>query len=234
MALISELKLWKYFFIPALIGFVVGAIILTAAWVWSDEFGAWLISWWTWDFGRGVVEWIGQFLGGAVILVLGFIVFKHVVMAFSAPFMAPISEKIEMHLTGKPLNETDTKKEYIRVLMRGIRINMRNLVRELLITLPLLILGFVPIVNLVTGIAVFYVQAYYSGYGNMDYTLERYFNYADTKKFVAANRGVAVGNGFVFTLMLFIPFLGMMLTLPISTAAATISTIEQLKTKKLV
>lgn len=230
--LISELKLWKFFFIPALIGFFVGGGILTAAWFWSDQFGSWLVSWWIWDFGKSVVDWIGQFLGGAAILVLGFVVYKHIVMALSAPFMAPISEKTEMHLTGRSLNETDTSQEYMRTLLRGIKINIRNLFRELLFTIPLLILGFIPLIGLLSGVAILYVQSYYSGYGNMDYTLERHLDYNETKKFVSANKGLAVGNGFVFTLMLFIPLIGMMLTLPVSTAAATIQTVQRIEQNK--
>lgn len=232
LKLISELKLWKYFLVPALIGFLIGGLIITAAWLWSDEFGTWLVSWWRWDFGSNVVDWIGQFLGGAAILVLGFVIFKHIVMAVSAPFMAPISEKIEIHLTGRELDETNTPKEYMRTLTRGIKINVRNLFRELLFTIPLLIIGFIPLVGIVSTVGIFYVQSYYSGYGNMDYTLERHLNYADTKKFVRANKGLAVGNGFVFTLLLFIPIIGMMLTLPISTAAATIQTVQRLEQNK--
>ena len=35
-------------------------------------------------------------------IVIGLILFKHIIMALSAPFMSPVSEKIEAHLTGKP------------------------------------------------------------------------------------------------------------------------------------
>jgi CysZ protein len=63
----------------------------------------------------------------------------------------------------------------------------------------------------VTGVLLIYVQSYYAGFGNMDYTLERYCNYSDTTKFVRNNKGTAVGNGFIFHLLLAIPIFGIML-----------------------
>jgi CysZ protein len=232
LSLIAELKLWKYFFIPALIGFLVGALILTLAFAGADNIGLWLTSLWPFEWGESVINGIANFLGGLIIIAIGLVIYKHVVMALSAPFMAPISEKIEIHLTGRKLNETNTASEYIRTLVRGIKINIRNLLIELLITLPLLILSFIPGINIFSTLLIFYVQSYFSGYGNMDYTLERHLNYNLTKSFVRKNKGVAAGNGFLFTLMLFIPVLGMMLTLPISTAAATVETIRKLEQQK--
>ena len=66
----------------------------------------------------------------------------------------------------------------------------------------------------------------------MDYTLERHKKYGDSIKFVNKHKGVAAGNGTIFILMLLIPFFGIMLALPISTAAATISTVEKLESDK--
>ena len=40
--------------------------------------------------------------------------------------------------------------------------------------------------------------------------------------------GIAFGNGFVFTILLFIPFIGIMLTLPIVTIASTIDAVKKL------
>ena len=232
LKLIAELKLWKYFFIPALIGLLVGGVILTGAYLGSDNIGNWLSGFWPWDFGKSTVEYVSQFLGGLLIVAVGLILYKHIIMALSAPFMAPISEKIEVHLTGKPLDETDTFPEYMRSLARGVKLNIRNLIVELLLTLLLMIIGIIPGVGIITTILIFYVQSYYAGYGNMDYTLERHLDYNLTKKFVRKNRGLAVGNGFVFNTMLFIPLVGIMITLPISTAAATVETVTRIEENK--
>jgi CysZ protein len=78
----------------------------------------------------------------------------------------------------------------------------------------------------------FLVQAYYAGFGNMDYTLERHYGYKESVQFVKSHKGVAIGNGIIFTMMLFIPFIGVLLVLPLSVTAATSQTIGFIENKK--
>ena len=232
--LAGKLKLWKYFFIPAIIGLFVGILIMIAAWYLSEPIGQKIGSYWPFDFWKEAMMSFSIFLGGVFVILIGAIIFKHAVMAFSAPFMTPVSEKIEMHITGKSLDQTDTSAEYIAALVRGIRINLRNLIIEMLITLPLIILSIIPLINIFTTFMLIYVQAYFAGFGNMDYTLERYCNYSETKIFVRNNKGIAVGNGLIFHLLLAIPVVGIMLALPLSTIAATTETLKKLKAVKTV
>lgn len=231
MKLISELKLWKFFFVPILISLLVGIVLIWAAWALSDNVGDYIASYWPFGFWENAIDTISTYLGGLLLLVVGLLVYKHLVMAFAAPFMTPVSEKIEMHLTGRELDQTDSKEEYIAALMRGLRINLRNLIFELLLSLPLLILGIIPVINIITGFLLFYIQAYYSGFGNMDYTLERHRDFQGTVKFVKKNRGIAVGNGTGYLLLLLVPVFGICLALPLSTAAATIDTVKRLNEK---
>jgi CysZ protein len=77
----------------------------------------------------------------------------------------------------------------------------------------------------------FLTQAYYAGFGNMDYTLERHFKYRESVKFVKKHRGLAIGNGIVFMLFLLIPVLGVILVLPLSVTSASLRTIEVLEKK---
>jgi len=72
------------------------------------------------------------------------------------------------------------------------------------------------------------VQSYYAGFGNMDYTLERHFKYSESVKFVRQNRGLAIGNGIVFMLVLLIPLVGIILVLPLSVTAASTETLAVL------
>ena len=66
----------------------------------------------------------------------------------------------------------------------------------------------------------------------MDYTLERYFPYKRSVEYVRAHRGIAIGNGIVFMLILLIPIVGILIVLPLSAVAATITTLRELHTKK--
>jgi len=225
--LVSTLKLWKYFLIPMVISLLTASVVGLLAWTLSDNIGHWVAQIWPWDTGAVIFDRVMQFLSAALIIVIGFILYKHIVMALSAPFMSPVSEKIEQHLLGKQHTHRETS--FSAQLWWGIRINMRNLGMELLLTIPILLLNFIPLIgNILSVVLLFLTQAYYAGFGNMDYTLERHFDYAKSIQFVRNHKGQAIGNGIVFMLFLFIPLVGVILVLPLSVSAATKQTVELL------
>ncbi|WP_308991849.1 EI24 domain-containing protein [Mariniflexile litorale] len=227
--LISKLKLWKYFAVPMLISFITAIFIGISAYGLSDNIGFYISKLWIWNWGKETFTTIGNIIGGLFIIMIGLILFKHIIMALSAPFMSPVSEKIENHLIGE--RHTHRKTSFSEQLWRGIRINVRNLSFELLLTIPILLLGFIPVIGVFSTILLFIVQAYYAGFGNMDYTLERHFKYNESIQFVKNHRGLAIGNGIVFMLFLLIPVIGVILVLPLSVTAASVKTIEALQLK---
>jgi CysZ protein len=231
--LISKLGLWKYFTIPILISVATGLSFVALAYFFSDNLGTLIAKIWPWDWGSETFVTISTYIGGLFILVIGLILYKHIVMALSAPFMSPVSEKVEAHLLGNT-KHIHRNTSFSQQLSRGIRINIRNLFRELLFMIPLLLLSFIPVIGIVFTILIFLIQAYYVGFGNMDYTMERHFNYKESVQFVRKNRGTAIGNGIVFVLMLFIPIIGFIITLPISVVAASTETVKILKEKGLI
>ena len=230
-ALISKLKLWKYFAIPIVISIVTALTIGVTAYGLSDNIGRFISSIWPWDFGKETFTSISTFIGAIVIIAIGLILYKHIIMALSAPFMSPVSEEIETHLTGIEKHQ-HRNTTFGQQLWRGIRINLRNLGKELLITIPILMLKFIPVINIFSTVLLFLVQAYYAGFGNMDYTLERHFKYGESVQFVRKYRGIAIGNGIVFILLLLVPIIGIILVLPLSVTAASLKTVTLLKEER--
>ncbi len=227
--LMSELKLWKYFAIPMAISFLTAVLIGVSAWALSDNIGAFISKLWVWEWGAQTVATLSTIIGALIIIALGLIAYKHLIMAFSAPFMSPVSEKLEAHFYRGVHQHRNTSNA--GQLVRGLKINMRNLVWELMITIPFLILSLIPVIGLLATAILFLIQAYYAGFGNMDYTLERHFRYRESINFVKQNRGYAIGNGIVFMLFLLIPVVGILLVLPISVTAASKTTLELLDQK---
>lgn len=228
-ALISKLKLWKYFAVPIIISLITAIIIGLFTYGLSDNMGRFIAKIWFWDWGKETFTSFATFIGGLMIIAIGLILYKHIIMALSAPFMSPVSEKIEAHLTGIE-RHNHRKTTFQEQLWRGIRINVRNLGKELLVTIPILLLNIIPLIgSIASTILMFLVQAYYAGFGNMDYTLERHFKYKESLQFVRKYRGVAIGNGLVFMLFLFIPVIGVIIVLPLSVTAATLKTVELLE-----
>ena len=227
--LIGRLKLWKYFAIPMLISFFTAILIGVSAWGFSDNLGAFISRLWVWEWGASTVTTLSTIIGGLIIIALGLIAYKHLIMAFSAPFMSPVSEKIEAQFYAgvhQHRNTTNTGQ-----LVRGIKINLRNLFWELLLSIPFLILSLIPVLGILATVMLFLIQAYYAGFGNMDYTLERHLRYRESINFVKKHRGYAIGNGIVFMLFLLIPVAGIILVLPISVTAASKTTLELLDQK---
>ncbi|RZS99167.1 EI24 domain-containing protein [Aquimarina brevivitae] len=226
--LLSKLKLWKYFGIPILISLLTGIFFFSMAYVFSDNLGAYIAKIWMWDWGSETFLVISNWIAGLFIIAIGLVLYKHIVLALSAPFMSPVSEKVEAHILGTKAPKSEHS-SFGKLLIRGIRINGRNLLKELLFVIPLIFLSFIPVIGIVATILIFVIQAYYVGFGNMDYTMERFFKYKESVQFVRKHKGVAIGNGIIFILMLFIPVLGLIITLPIAVVAASTETVKLLQ-----
>jgi CysZ protein len=225
-SIISKLNLWKYFAVPILISLSIGLTVTASVYYLSSDIGYYISQIWPWEFGKSTFEFISNLLSGIAIVAVGLILYKHIVLALSAPFMGPVSEKIEKHISGERIQFK--KSSMIELLSRGIRISLRNLSRELILTVIILLFSFIPLIGLFSSLAIFFVQAYYAGFGNMDYTLERHFTYKESICFVKKNKGVAIGNGLVFTLLALIPVIGVIIVLPLSVTAATRETIKKI------
>ena len=202
-------------------------LIFVSAYGLSDNLGEWIAGIWVWETGKETITFISTLIAGIIIFALGIIMFKHIIMALSVPFMSPVSEKIESYFTGQPAVNYN-KASFSKQLIRGIRLGLRNLGKELLYTIPILLLKFIPVVNIFSTALLFIVQAYYAGFGNMDYTLERHFSYKESVSFIRKNRGLAIGNGIGFLLLLLIPVIGVVLVLPLSITSASVIAVDLL------
>ncbi len=224
--LANQLKLWKYIFLSGVISLIIGSLILWAGYSVFDDLGSWMSSFYPWQRGAKFVQGLSNFVSGLAISGIGLVFYKYAIIILLSPMMSFLSEKLEKHIKG------DIKgQNLIEIgisIVRGIRLSARNVIRELSIILVLLILSFVPVLNIATSALIFIVQAYYAGFGNMDYTMERHFKVRETVPFVRRYRGLAIGNGTVFLVILFIPILGLLLAPALATCASTLEVLKRL------
>ncbi|NRA50190.1 MAG: EI24 domain-containing protein [Phaeodactylibacter sp.] len=226
--LASRYKLWGYVLAPGIISIFLGVFILLSAWNASDDISQWLIDFYPFDWGKETLETIVQVFGGLFILVIGVLIFKHLVLALSSPFMSFLSEKVERQLTGAPSEVPFSVNKAVKDLIRGLTIALRNITRELFFTLLLFILGVIlPFLSPFIAVAVFAVQAYYAGFGNLDFTLERHKDVRGSIAFARQNRGLCLGNGTAFMLLLF-TVVGFLFALPLGAIAGTKEAIRRL------
>ena len=219
--LIRSLKLYKFMAIPLGISLTVTLGVSFLAWQTKSLATDYFKSFWPWEFGAEYIAGLGGILGSFGILLIGFIMTKYLVLALSAPFMSGVADRIRTHYA--PELQPKNDHQFWTLLWRGLRLNLGNLLREITLTLLLLILSFIPPFGLITTPLLLVIQAYFVGVGNMDYSLEAFFNYRQSKSFLNQHRGLAVGNGFIFNLLALIPFVGVIVVLPLSVSAAAIT-----------
>ncbi|WP_075602615.1 EI24 domain-containing protein [Saccharicrinis aurantiacus] len=229
-------KLTWFFIFPILLNILLFILGYASTVSLSSKAIAELNSWIsieTWEFwGSGVLYDVIFFLINILIRLLFISIFAFIggyfVLILLSPIYAILSEKVEQKLTG---NEYPFSiKQFAKDVWRGILLALRNLGLEIIITIGLFALSFVPVVGLVSGPLLFLVTAYFYGFSFMDYTMERQnLNLNQSINFAKTNKGLTVGNGTIFSAILLIPYIGVLISgfvSIIAITAATISTIE--------
>ncbi len=226
-AIIRKYRLWKYVVLSGMISLLLGVGLFKLIWSYSNNIGAWLIGFYPFDFGRSVFETMIDYISGGILTILALLVYKYVVMVIVSPFMSLMSEEIERKLTNNTANSRFSIQTFVSDLIRGLRIAIGNLIKELGLTGLVLLIGLLPVVTFAVPVVIFIIQAYFAGFGNLDYYLERHANVSESKYFVNRNKGLAVGNGLVFLSLLLIPVAGLFLAPALGTTAATVEGIKR-------
>ncbi|MCB0631060.1 MAG: EI24 domain-containing protein [Saprospiraceae bacterium] len=227
LQLIKSMRLWSFFLVPALISVLLAGIIFSVAWYLGDDVGRWISDLYPWETGQQTIRRISVFFGSLLLASVGLILYKNLVMALASPFMSKLSERIEKRSGLYAVSSPYTSGRMLREIIRGLRIALRNISRELFFTLLLLLVGLIPFFSPFVVAGIFLIQSYYAGFGSMDYTLERHLNVKGSIRFVRDYRWLAIGNGSIFVLLL-MTGIGFLVALPLSTAAATPEVLKRL------
>jgi len=220
-------KVFLFAIIPGLLALVFSTIMFFVIKNYSDDIGSWMWGWYKWEWGRAAIETGATWISGIIMLAVSIFLFKYIILIVSSPFMSSLSERVETILTGENVNQPLSMSTMTEGLMRGLRISFRNIFRELGLSVVLLILSLFPVFAPFTSIALLTTQAYFAGFGNLDFSLERYFNVRESVAFVRDHKVYTLGNGIVFIGLLLIPVIGAVIAVPLGTAAATIGVVER-------
>ena len=227
---IRKHKLWKWIIIPGIFYMLMFVAGIYFFWHSSNAAVSYLSQ------VIGVEKWLHKqqsailsflFMMGSIMvrLVLGFYyfsLFKYLFLIIGSPVFAYLSEKTEAIIDGKdhPVRMQQIGKD----MLRGTRIALRNGLWQTVYTVSILLLSFIPIVGWITPVISVFVECYYYGFSMLDYSCERHkLSPAESIAYIGQRRGLAIGNGLVFYLMHFIPFLAP----SYAVVAATISLYHQ-------
>ncbi len=226
--------LWKWIVIPGILYMILFCIGMYFFWNSSDR----AVSYFSEIIG--IDKWLHRqhsaalsflfVMGGIMVrLILVFFyfsLFKYLFLIIGSPLFAYLSEKTESIIEGKEMPFDSA--QMLKDMVRGIRLALRNCFSQTVYTVCLLILSFVPIVGWITPVISGLVECYYYGFSMLDYSCERHkLSPAESIAFISKRKGLAMGNGMVFYLMHFIPFLGWVLAPSYAVVAATISLYHQ-------
>ncbi|MCW3788606.1 EI24 domain-containing protein [Plebeiibacterium sediminum] len=239
---IKKYKLTWYFLFPLVLNIILFTLGYSSTVSLSTKWFVYVSDWLcvdSWNFwGSGFLSSMLLFFLNIVLRLLFIIIFAYiggyVVIILMSPVYAILSEKVETIITG---NDYPFEfNQFIKDIWRGIRLATRNFLIELLLTIVLLLLSFLPVIGLFTSLTLFIISSYFYGFSFIDYSLERKkLNMNESIAFVKTNKGLAIGNGTIFSLVLLIPFVGVLISSFVSIitlVAATITTTQTLVIKQ--
>lgn len=223
-------KLWKWILIPGIIYAILFVIGIYFFWQTAASVSDFLFT------GTGIKNWLkkedspflhfilifGQLSLQLILLLFYFSLFKYLYLILGSPFFSILSEKTEGIILKKQFNYSS--KKMIADCLRGIELAIRNMVWQTVYLLSLLLLTLIPLVGWITPLFALFIECYYLGFSMLDYTNERHhLSTPESITFITHHKGLAIGNGIVFYLLLAIPILGWILAPGYAVTAATLS-----------
>ncbi len=164
-----------------------------------------------------------------ILRIFFFIAFAYVGGYVVLLLLSPILSLVAAKTTEKITNDSVPFKltQFLNDILRGVAMAARNFFYQLIITIGLLIIGFIPILGWLSPILLFGVSSFFYGYSFLDYSLEsKGVNYGESVQFVNKNKTLSFALGLPYVLLLLIPFVGLILAgflAIVSTVAATMA-----------
>ncbi|MBA3972464.1 MAG: EI24 domain-containing protein [Bacteroidetes bacterium] len=150
---------------------------------------------------------------------------KYILLILMSPIMALLSERTEEIITGKkyPFNLL----QFMQDILRGIIIALRNMSIEFTFIFLGFLIVWIPIVGWLGALFLIILSYYFYGFSMMDYVSERRrLSISESVRYVRKNKGVAIGNGFIFALLFAIPLVGAMLAAVLAPIAACAAVLD--------
>ena len=233
--LIVKNKLWKWILIPGIIyaimfGFGIYLFWQSSAHVIDYFFSRTGLKIWLQKEQDSWLRFIfifGQLILQLVLMLIYFSWFKFLFLIIGSPLFAWLSEKTEAILHDK--NYPFNLKTYLKDVIRGIRIALRNALWQTVYTVSILFLSLIPLVGWATPVLAVFVECFYFGFSMLDYTNKRKgLSFSESIDFINRQKGLATGNGMVFYLMHAVPVAGWIF----APGYAVIAAILSLQTRK--
>ena len=182
---------------------------------------------WMMSFVPGFLDFLEWFIWvffGSLAAITVFFCFTPLANIVAAPFNALMSEKIEIHLTGKALSSNVS---FAQMALDSIGSQLRKLVYILLWALGLFLISLIPVINLIAPVLWVVFGSWLLSLEYFDYPMGNHdLVFAEEKRQLRERRGIALGFGGGVMVLTSIPIVNF-ITMPVAVAGATLLWVEQ-------
>lgn len=208
----SELR--RYVIAPLIIN--IGLFSFTTYYVVS-EFSGWmdslLPSWLDW------LNWLVIPLFTISILIVVFYTFTIVANIIAAPFNSLLSEKYENMIRGKVVSENN--ETIMQLIIRTLSAEFKKLIYILLWLIPLLIISFIPVINLISPFLWILFAIWMLSLEYLDYPMgNRCLRFPEVKQTAHQQKSMTLGLGSGLFILTTIPLINF-IAIPAGVVAAT-------------
>jgi len=186
------------------------ALMIAGAMAWLPDW-AWLQA----------LDWLFWLLYGVVILLIlayGFVIVANLI---GSPFYGYLAELTEKHLTGQEVSTEGGWAAIIKDIPRALWREVQKIAYYLPRALGLLILGLIPVVNLVVAVLWFLFNSWMMALQYVDFPADNHrVSFPKLRKDLAASRLSALGFGLPVALAAMVPVLNL-IVVPAAVCGAT-------------
>jgi CysZ protein len=219
LGLIFKPKIRRFVFIPLFINVLIFSLLIYYGWQqyqqWITGLIAQLPTWLAW------LEIILIPLFVIASLVVVFFTFSIVANFVSSPFNALLAEAVENRLTGEALPTSGSWQEMIKTLPSVLMTEIHKLLYYLRWVILLLLLGFIPVINLLTPFLWLVFGAWMLVLQYMDYPMGNHgIKLKQQRELLSSRIWLSLSFGGVVLIAMLIPFFNLLI-MPAAIAGAT-------------
>lgn len=232
-------KGWRLVRTPGLRRFVLMPLAINIlvfaglGWLLYGWITGWLFNWTFFDrFGDvwllGAIQAILQFLIGVTLAVVLGYAFTLLANLIGAPFNGLLAERVEQYMTGKSTSDDPSVLFLLKTLPKTLASEVSKLLYLALWMIPLLLLSFVPIVNVIAPFVLFAFGAWMFALEYLDYPMGNHgMGFRQIKSHLKSRRSQAMGFGFTVAAISIIPLINLFI-MPVAVAGATALYVERM------
>jgi len=229
LQLVRQPGLRRYVVLPLAISMVFFSAAIFAGIHWLGDLLDWLLGWLpAWLEWLRYLLWPLFALTGVVVLFYSFALITNLA---AAPFNGLLSEAVERHLTGQPIQDSGGWLAVVKDIVPSLFSELRKLVYFLLRAMPLGLLFLIPFLNLAAPFLWALFCAWMLAIEYADFPMGNHrLPFAAQRKLLRQRRMLAMGFGGASLLMTLIPVVNF-LAIPASVAGATAMWVKEFRSQ---